>query len=94
MTLAADAGVDVWIGATDLRMEGEWEWHDDGSDASKNMPHNYWAKHEPIPYGWTVDCAVISHVDGLWRTVKCDEPYHVVCEGGAPTPRPPPSHTT
>ena len=59
--LARSHRSDVWIGATDLRNEGHWQWHDDGSNAaprSGEWAAHAWARGEPKPYEWTTDCAI------------------------------------
>ena len=62
----------VWVGATDLGHEGDWQWVD-GSAVSKD----YWNKDEPNNSQDNEHCAEVS--GGGLNDVNCDRMYLYIC---------------
>ena len=73
--------VDVWIGLTDQKEEGKWEWVNPGGSCSK---FTKWTRGEPNNQG-NEDCVVLSMYtgDGEWNDRKCNDKVSFICEIGA-----------
>ncbi|MGB7326931.1 MAG: DUF4347 domain-containing protein, partial [Rubripirellula sp.] len=70
---SVDAGVDVWIGASDLTVEGEWVWEDgqqfwtgDGTSGYGLSAYTNWFSGEPNDAGANQDAAIIRASHGQW----------------------------
>ncbi|XP_059223198.1 lectin subunit alpha-like [Stomoxys calcitrans] len=66
----------LWIGASDLAVEGTFQWLKTGQPMSyskwkPNMPDNYLGKEH---------CVHITH-DRDWNDIKCGFKYGYICEG-------------
>uniref|UniRef100_A0A8C2BRF3 C-type lectin domain-containing protein n=1 Tax=Cyprinus carpio TaxID=7962 RepID=A0A8C2BRF3_CYPCA len=67
-------GSEVWIGLTDIEVEGRWKW-DDGS----TLTSEFWESEEPNSYqGKEEDCA-ITRSSG-WADFSCDYMSKWICE--------------
>ncbi|XP_042605544.1 CD209 antigen-like protein E [Cyprinus carpio] len=67
-------GSEVWIGLTDIEVEGRWKWVDGSS-----MTSGFWASGEPNSYrGKEEDCA-INRSSG-WADFSCDYMSKWICE--------------
>ena len=73
--------VDVWIGLTDQKQEGKWEWVNPGGSCSK---FTKWTRGEPNNQG-NEDCVVLSMYtgEGEWNDRKCNQKVSFICEIGA-----------
>ena len=60
----------VWIGGTDKRIEGVWEW----SDGSPWDYENWRKPTEPNNYGGNEDC-IILFGSRKWFDAKCDNSF-------------------
>ncbi|XP_033110284.1 uncharacterized protein LOC117111471 [Anneissia japonica] len=66
----------IWLGITDLSVEGDWRWADDKDDSV----YSNWQTLKACD--WTTNCAVID-VNGTWTFKQCeglDLDIAVVCE--------------
>ena len=77
---------DVWIGGTDIKKEGVWEW----SDGSPWSYHN-WGPKEPNNFGGHEDCLILfktrwyhTIIPKKWYDSKCDNTFtaEYVCSYG------------
>ncbi|XP_070570789.1 perlucin-like protein [Ptychodera flava] len=66
----------IWIGLSDVDVEGSWEW-EDGSKVS----YTNWNTGEPNDAGGIEDCAHFwSSLDGKWNDYPCTTRMGFVCE--------------
>uniref|UniRef100_A0A672K2Z2 CD209 antigen-like protein C n=1 Tax=Sinocyclocheilus grahami TaxID=75366 RepID=A0A672K2Z2_SINGR len=64
----------VWIGLTDIEVEGRWKWVDGSTLTSR-----FWASGQPNNYkGKEEDCALI-HSPG-WADFPCNDKHKWICE--------------
>ncbi|KAJ8028093.1 C-type mannose receptor 2 [Holothuria leucospilota] len=63
------AGRYIWLGLSDRREEGVWEWID-------GAPFEYsnWARYEPNNSGGSENCAQITFPGGKWNDAPCGDP--------------------
>jgi hypothetical protein len=78
----------VWIGASDLSVEGEWRWTDgvqfwQGTFGINGMPtgglYSSWSMPQPDNAGSGEHCAEMT-VDSLWNDQSCAQPSGFVCQ--------------
>jgi hypothetical protein len=66
---------EVWIGATDRDVEGDWRWLD-GTAARADL----WYPGQPDNSGGYEHCATLNYGDfGLWNDAYCGSAYPFVC---------------
>ena len=67
----------VWVGATDVDIEGTWIWH----NPTQPVLLHYWAPSRPDNYGGDQNCMAYKEtVDFLWDDRECTRKYHFVCD--------------
>jgi hypothetical protein len=78
---------DVWIGATDAAVEGEWRWTDGDqfwAGLSGGTPQNglftAWNSREPNTAIDDEDCAAMLSNTPEWLDARCFTPWPYVCE--------------
>ena len=67
-----------WIGASDLRQEGNWTWAD-GSEVTQA----FWYPGQPDNLGKRQHCVLLSHFwDEVmnWADWLCDDKFQFICE--------------
>jgi hypothetical protein len=67
----------MWIGLTDAKTEGKFEW------VSGSSTYTAWNTGEPNDSGGKEDCVQLSssgHGTGKWNDLACDTPLGFVCE--------------
>jgi len=67
----------VWIGLTDVAVEGNWVWDDGNSVSFLNFEDG-----EPNGSG-SENCAMLYHedgIEGLWNDQGCDTVLHFICK--------------
>ena len=79
----------AWLAGTDIEVEGEWRWPDDGTQFWAGLHdgspiegvYQNWESGEPNNTGDSEDCLVLwpPH-DGLWADETCSDEYSAVCE--------------
>ena len=94
--LASSIGNDVFIGATDQDVEGEWRWYDGGTagdqfwsgddtgSAVGGRYHN-WRSNEPSASSSNQDVARLDQASGEWRDTETGTAYAYVVEWNADT---------
>jgi len=88
------AGADVWIGASDLGMDGTWVWVDDGSvfwqgdalGAPVAGAFANWNSTEPNGRGGSGCARLVAALAGSWADLECEMQRGALCEGPAPLP--------
>lgn len=85
--MEACGGVNCWIGATDMYVEGHWIWIND--EKYIDPEEAYWAPGEPNNWNGAEDCACLYN-DGLgilpvmkpgyWADANCGTPMYALCE--------------
>ncbi len=70
----------IWIGYSDARSEGTWEWVTGEPGVSGNdSTYSNWAPGEPNDWGGAEDCAVLQ--GGNWNDVPCSATFnYYLCE--------------
>jgi hypothetical protein len=80
---------EVWLGATDVEVEGEWLWDGDhgyqfwaGSEtgASVDGAFDAWMSGTPNDDNGGEDCAVLNATTELWGDRSCSTRYAYLCE--------------
>jgi hypothetical protein len=67
---------DVWLGATDADIEGEWRWLD---GARLFAPFSDWGNGEPNDVEGAEDCLELFTIDGRWNDNVCDIQHGYIC---------------
>ena len=63
-----------WIGLTDSRQEGRWEWSD-----SSTVTWTNWASREPNGRR-SENCGYVIKRDGKWNDIRCDYNLNFMCK--------------
>ncbi|XP_062386718.1 C-type lectin domain family 4 member F-like [Sardina pilchardus] len=68
---------EVWIGLSDVNVEGQWRWVDDSPLTTK-----FWAKDQPNSYKGEQDCVKLWLSPPLenWNDEKCSIVHQWICE--------------
>ena len=74
---------EAWIGFTDAKTEGNFEWTLPHKDGTSNKFTN-WGKGEPNNVD-NEDCALLSASSGFWYDIPCHGKRPFVCEFGKET---------
>ena len=67
---------EIWIGATDIDMEGFWWWEASNVSFTGNWAN--WRKGQPNDHGKGQDCATVTY-DGWWGDIGCGQEKPYVC---------------
>ncbi|CAL4124069.1 unnamed protein product, partial [Meganyctiphanes norvegica] len=82
MEIISALGYDVWLGATDAEVEGEWLWQKTGEQLS--LSNNMWEVSDPSG-GTSENCleaGVFSafHNRAYFNDISCSNTYNFVCQ--------------
>jgi hypothetical protein len=67
----------LWIGANDLREEGEWTWISDHS----TLAYSYWMTGEPNNDRGVEHCGHLYKENSFsWNDAPCSERHEYICE--------------
>ena len=66
----------IWIGATDMDVEGSWIWQSDNSTFTGSYTN--WRKGQPNDHGSGQDCATVGNA-GSWGDIGCSDVRPYVC---------------
>ncbi|XP_067660731.1 C-type lectin 1-like [Haliotis asinina] len=66
----------LWIGASDLSSNGQWQW----MTARQNMSYTYWYRRTPPPSGRGLNCALMIGSTYLWGASECTALHPFICE--------------
>merc|ERR1711963_710253 len=69
----------AWLGATDLPMEGTWEWASDLTELGDGGSFTDWKPGQPDDSGNNEDCLEYEAGHGHWNDDNCDEKKPFVC---------------
>ncbi|XP_033728805.1 C-type lectin domain family 17, member A-like isoform X2 [Pecten maximus] len=64
-----------WIDATDMVMEGVWQW----ASTLETLSYFNWAPNEPNGID-NEDCIIVKQDDGMWNDLACFNRRYFVCE--------------
>ncbi|XP_050967130.1 CD209 antigen-like protein E [Labeo rohita] len=70
-------GVSVWIGLSDIEIEGNMKWVDNSP-----LKEGFWLKGEPNDNGGNEDCVLMNTNPDLnnWNDISCSEKGRILCE--------------
>ena len=74
-TPLGSALVDIWLGARDATVEGEWRWEDSGELVS-----NSWLAGEPTNTSEDMDCLTVAFRSRGFRSRQCSDICYCLCE--------------
>ncbi|CAL4138098.1 unnamed protein product, partial [Meganyctiphanes norvegica] len=82
MEMISAHGIDVWLGASDAEVEGEWVWQKTGERLS--LSNSMWYYSEPAG-GTGENClrasiATSSHNRAYLRDLACSSTFNFVCQ--------------
>ena len=64
----------IWIGFSDISVEGEWKWQD-----GAKVVFRKWRSDEPNG-GERQNCAMLFAYSGKWYAYPCPDPFNYVCK--------------
>ena len=79
LSLIPENGQDIWVGASDITVEGTWVWEDGKAWGS----YTGWATDSSEPNGGSSENCVMmykSEKPGLWNDASCSGMLHYVCK--------------